>query len=64
MTVLRTFWQEDRGQALIEYTLVMALVALVSAALFVAAGASTRGIWANPQQPAHEGQDSGKPAHN
>jgi Flp pilus assembly pilin Flp len=45
MTFLRTFWQEDRGQDLIEYTLVMAVVALASAALFVAAGGTTRGIW-------------------
>jgi Flp pilus assembly pilin Flp len=46
MTFLRTFWQEDRGQDLVEYTLLMAFVALASMALFVGAGSSSKGIWA------------------
>ena len=45
MTFLRTFWQEDQGQDLIEYTLLMAFVALASAALFLGAGSSIKGIW-------------------
>jgi Flp pilus assembly pilin Flp len=45
MTFLRNFWQEDQGQDLIEYTLLMAFVALASAALFIGAGASISGIW-------------------
>ena len=34
MTLLRNFWNEEQGQDLIEYTLLMAFVALASAALF------------------------------
>jgi Flp pilus assembly pilin Flp len=45
MTFLRNFWQEDQGQDLIEYTLLMAFVALASAALFIGAGGSVKGIW-------------------
>jgi Flp pilus assembly pilin Flp len=36
---------DDQGQDLIEYTLLMAFVALASAALFLGAGGSIKGIW-------------------
>ena len=39
------FVKDDRGQDLIEYTLLMAFVALASAALFMGAGGSIKGIW-------------------
>lgn len=42
---LRCFFSEDQGQDLIEYTLLMAFVALASAALFLGAGGSIQGIW-------------------
>jgi Flp pilus assembly pilin Flp len=42
---LRSFWQEEQGQDLIEYTLLMAFVALASASLFIGAGGSIKGIW-------------------
>ncbi|MGA3240632.1 MAG: Flp family type IVb pilin [Bryobacteraceae bacterium] len=45
MTFLRNFWNDEQGQDLIEYTLLMAFVALASAALFIGAGASIKGIW-------------------
>jgi Flp pilus assembly pilin Flp len=45
MTFLRNLWQEEQGQDLIEYTLLMAFVALASAALFIGAGGSVKGIW-------------------
>jgi Flp pilus assembly pilin Flp len=45
MQTLRNFWNDDRGQDLIEYTLLMAFVALASAALFIGAGGSISGIW-------------------
>lgn len=45
MTILKTFWREEQGQDLIEYTLLMAFVALASAALFIGAGGSIKGIW-------------------
>jgi Flp pilus assembly pilin Flp len=45
MTFLRSFWNDEQGQDLIEYTLLMAFVALASAALFLGAGGSIKGIW-------------------
>ena len=36
---------DESGQDLIEYTLLMAFVALASAALFLGAGGSISGIW-------------------
>jgi Flp pilus assembly pilin Flp len=45
MTLLRNFWKDEQGQDLIEYTLLMAFVALASAALFLGAGASINSIW-------------------
>jgi Flp pilus assembly pilin Flp len=45
MNLLRTLWREDEGQDLIEYTLLMAFVALASAVLFLTAGGSVKGIW-------------------
>lgn len=43
--MLQTFVKEEQGQDLIEYTLLMAFVALASAALFIGAGGSISGIW-------------------
>lgn len=42
---MRNFWQDETGQDLIEYTLLLAFVALSSAALFTNAGRSVKGIW-------------------
>jgi Flp pilus assembly pilin Flp len=39
------FWKDEQGQDLIEYTLLMAFVALASAALFLGAGGSIKNIW-------------------
>ena len=43
--LLKRFWQEESGQDLIEYTLLLAFVALVSAAIFIGAGQSASSIW-------------------
>jgi len=40
-TTLAAFWHDDQAQDLIEYTLLMAFVALASAALFLGAGGSS-----------------------
>ncbi len=45
MTFLRNLWNEEQGQDLIEYTLLMAFIALASAALFLGTGKSLSGIW-------------------
>jgi Flp pilus assembly pilin Flp len=44
-TLLNNFLNDEQGQDLIEYTLLMAFVALASAALFIGAGSSIKGIW-------------------
>lgn len=45
--IITNFWREEAGQDLIEYTLLMAFIALASAAIFVNAGGSINGIWAS-----------------
>ena len=45
MTFLRNLWNEEQGQDLIEYSLLMAFVALASGTLFLSAGRSVKGIW-------------------
>ena len=45
MKWLNTFLRDEQGQDLIEYTLLLAFVALASAALFIGAGGSVQGIW-------------------
>lgn len=45
MTLLWKFLKEEAGQDLIEYTLLMAFIALASSALFLGAGRSVKGIW-------------------
>ena len=45
MKLLINLFKDEQGQDLIEYTLLMAFVALASAALFLGAGGSIAGIW-------------------
>ncbi|MBZ5608169.1 MAG: Flp family type IVb pilin [Acidobacteriia bacterium] len=45
MSILNRFLIDDQGQDLIEYTLLLAFVALASAALFIGGGASVNLIW-------------------
>ena len=45
MTFLRNLWNDEQGQDLIEYTLLLAFVALASAALFMGAGGHIASIW-------------------
>jgi len=40
-----TFVKDEQGQDLIEYTLLLAFVALASATLFTQAGSSVKNIW-------------------
>jgi Flp pilus assembly pilin Flp len=44
-TFLTRLWRDEQGQDLIEYTLMLAFVALASAALFSSAGSSINLIW-------------------
>ena len=43
--LLINLWREESGQDLIEYTLLMAFIALASASLFLNAGGSVSNIW-------------------
>ncbi len=45
MKTFVNFLRDEQGQDLIEYTLLLAFVALASAALFIGAGASVKTIW-------------------
>ncbi|MGA2327277.1 MAG: Flp family type IVb pilin [Bryobacteraceae bacterium] len=45
MTYLTNFLRDEQGQDLIEYTLLLAFVALASAALFIGAGGKVSTIW-------------------
>ena len=58
--LLYNFVADESGQDLIEYTLLMAFVALASAALFLGAGGSIAGIWttSNSQMAAANTQAS------
>ena len=40
------FMRDEQGQDLVEYTLLLAFVCLASAAVFIGAGGSLKGIWA------------------
>jgi len=40
-----SLWQDDSGQDLVEYSLLMAFVCLASAALFIGVGRDITGIW-------------------
>jgi len=41
----RAFWQDEAGQDLIEYTLLLAFIVLAAAGLFLQGGAAISGIW-------------------
>jgi len=45
MVLLRAFLAEEGGQDLIEYTLLLAFIALVGAGVYIGMGSMTSGIW-------------------
>ena len=42
---LYQFWKGEDGQDLVEYTLLLAMVCLFSAALVISSGGAMEGIW-------------------
>ena len=42
---MKQLWQEETAQDLVEYSLLLAFVALVGAALFIGMGQTTSSIW-------------------
>ena len=45
VSVITSFWEDDRGQDLLEYSLLLAFVALTGAALFISMGSTTKTLW-------------------
>ncbi len=43
--MLKKFLNDEQGQDLIEYTLLLSFVCLATAALFISSGGSLSGIW-------------------
>jgi Flp pilus assembly pilin Flp len=44
-SALRTFWQEEDGQDLVEYSLLLAFIALAAVALLNSAKGSIQTLW-------------------
>ena len=44
---LRSFWTEERGQDLVEYTLLLAFICLAGAAAFIGMSNATTGLWSS-----------------
>jgi Flp pilus assembly pilin Flp len=40
-----SFWRDERGQDLVEYSLLLAFVSLAGAALFIGMGQTTSSLW-------------------
>lgn len=47
--IFREFWTDETGQDLIEYTLILAFVALAAVGVFSTASDSITGIWTKTQ---------------
>ena len=45
MINLKKFWRDEEGQDLIEYTLLLAFVCLVAAAIFIPVGTGVSSVW-------------------
>jgi len=44
---LQTFWQEEDGQDLVEYSLLLAFIALAAVAILNSASSSIKTLWQN-----------------
>lgn len=42
---IHTFWYEDEGQDLVEYSLILAFVVLAGAAAFIGMAGTSSGLW-------------------
>jgi Flp pilus assembly pilin Flp len=56
--MMMNFLRDDQGQDLIEYTLLLAFVALAAAALFIKAGTSVSTIWTTANTTLKSAADS------
>jgi pilus assembly protein Flp/PilA len=46
-SALQAFWQEEDGQDLVEYSLLLAFIALAAVALLSGVGSNIKTIWTN-----------------
>lgn len=42
---LKAFWHEEEGQDLVEYSLLLAFVAMAAIAILISAGGSIKNLW-------------------
>ena len=45
MNYIKSFWNDEQGQDLIEYTLLLSFVTLAVVGLFMGAGKDVKGVW-------------------
>ncbi|HZT29913.1 MAG TPA: Flp family type IVb pilin [Bryobacteraceae bacterium] len=45
MTTLKNFWKDESGQDLVEYTLLLAFMSLVAAAIMINVSGSVSTVW-------------------
>ncbi len=58
MNTLRNFFREEEGQDLVEYTLLLAFVALAAAAILMGASNSIANIWTSAQTQLEQAESS------
>ena len=46
MNYFQHFWRDERGQDLIEYSLLISFIAISVVGLFMGAGQDVKGVWA------------------
>ncbi len=46
-SILQAFWQEEDGQDLVEYSLLLAFIALAAVALLTGVGKNIQTVWSN-----------------
>lgn len=46
-SILKTFWQEEDGQDMVEYALIIAFVAIAAIAILGTVGNSIKSLWSN-----------------
>ena len=61
-TMLFRFLNEEEGQDLVEYTLLLAFVCLAAAALFIGAGLTMANIWGLTNNSLSQAQSAATPS--
>ncbi len=62
MTIFKQFLRGEEGQDLIEYTLLLAFVCLVGAAIFIPVGNTVAGVWNSTNTVASEANSAASKA--